>query len=419
MKAFPKRKIPGMIAALLIGWLACEAVAFSAGLAQADITATRRSLETELAPLIGPKDAVMVEAEDGIVLARINADRPLVPASVLKILTALAALEKSGEGYRFHTDFMIDEKNNLKIKGYGDPMLVSERLTVIAKKLATKKRQIQDIILDDTFFQQPLTIPGRHATYQPYSAPNGALCVNFNTVAFSRQRGLWVSGEPQTPLLPLAIPKIEASGATSGRITLAADNGEALRYTGQMFRYFFNQAGIQTQGTISRGAVSHASDRLLWRYSSSDNLGEIAEALLAYSNNFIANQLLLVMGAHSLGPPATLAKGLEVLRTYYEKDLGISTGMLVEASGISRSNRLTADAVMKILERFDPYHALLRYDGRQYYKTGHLSGIRTRAGYIVDHSGRRVRFAILLNTRGKTTDIPLKIIEEHLVPRSS
>jgi len=70
--------------------------------------------------------------------------------------------------------------------------------------------------------------------------------------------------------------------------------------------------------------------------------------------------------------------------------------------------------MITILNRFKPYHTLLRHKGRQFYKTGHLNGIRTRAGYLIDRNGKRCPFAVLVNTPGKTTRKIMQVMEKHL-----
>ena len=128
----------------------------------------------------------------------------------------------------------------------------------------------------------------------------------------------------------------------------------------------------------------------------------------------MANQILLVMGAEVLGPPASIEKGLQVLRNYFREALKIKSGRIVEASGISRQNRITARAMLTILQHYEPYHELMRRQGRQFYKTGHLKGIRTRAGFLASTHGGFYRFVIIINTAGKTTDGIMQVIERHL-----
>jgi serine-type D-Ala-D-Ala carboxypeptidase/endopeptidase (penicillin-binding protein 4) len=371
-------------------------------------------LQAKIAPMVGHRDSVLVETAAGRKLVELHADKERIPASILKILTSLAAIETLGADYSFKTEFFIDPENNLKIKGYGDPLLVSERLAVITARLAAQVDTVRNIILDDTYFSQPIRIPGRGSSLEPYDAPNGALCVNFNTVAFTRRNGRWVSDEPQTPLLPSVIPLIEASGLTSGRITLAAGRDEALDYTGAMFRYFLNRSGTTVQGTTLQGRVLPVQDRKIWQYQSEVDLAQAVSRLLEYSNNFIANQILLIMGAETKGPPASMDKGLAVLRTYSHDTLKLRKVKIVEASGISRQNRISARAMMTVLNRFYPYHALMRKQNRQYYKTGHLKGIRSRAGYIASKDGSLYRFVVILNTPGKSTRRIMKALEKEL-----
>lgn len=372
------------------------------------------SLLKKISPLVGPRDSVMVSAPDGAMLVSIHPDKVLVPASILKILTSLAAMETLGQAFRFRTEFYTDQTNNLIIKGYGDPLLISERLNDIGSHLATMLSGVQNIVLDDSYFAQPIRIPGRGISSEPYDAPNGALCVNFNTVAFTRDNGRWVTDEPQTPLLPSVIPKIEASGMSTGRITLVASQIEALEYTGALFKYFLNRSGVTVMGSIERGRVNQRLDRMVWQYQSASNLSQTVAKLLEFSNNFIANQILLVLGAEIEGPPASVDKGLTVLKRYYHQTLGIKSGKIVEASGISRHNRITAAAMMEIMMRFSPHHELMRQNDRQYYKTGHLKEIRTRAGYIKSQDGGLYGFVVMLNTPGKSTHQIMRVIEKEL-----
>lgn len=356
----------------------------------------------------------MIAAPDGQILVAVHEDQLLVPASILKVLTALAALHYLGADHRYATEFYLTPRGDLGIKGYGDPLLVSERLEIIAQYLAGQIRQVRSLILDDSYFDHPIVIPGRSRSNEPYDAPNGALCVNFNTVFFKRQNGQWISAEPQTPLLPSIIAKIEASGLTTGRINLAADRKESLHYTGELFSYFFARAGITIQEKSRPGTVDVEKDRLVWRYRSAEPLTRVIADLMAFSNNFIANQLLLTMGAHREGAPATVDKGMRALHRYYHEVLGIQTGQLVEASGISRRNRISARTMMLILETFAPYYQLMRHEGRQWYKTGTLNGIHTRVGFLEAAEGERYRFVVMINTPGKTTDRVMGVLEREL-----
>ena len=121
--------------------------------------------------LIGKNDAVLVTDNLGRSILSRHADQPLIPASTLKILTSLVAIHHLGLGYRFPIEFYTDGQYNLKIKGFGDPLLVSEEVADIAGELAGRLENINDIILDDSYFAQPLVIPGVSSSAEPYDAP--------------------------------------------------------------------------------------------------------------------------------------------------------------------------------------------------------------------------------------------------------
>lgn len=112
----------------------------------------------------------------------------MVPASTMKILTALAAIRHWGLAHRFHTDFYLGKDGRLWVRGYGDPYLVSEELDRIVAALRTRGvRKIAGIGLDDSYFDPALTISGRSASNNPYDAPVTALAANFNTVNIVNQ----------------------------------------------------------------------------------------------------------------------------------------------------------------------------------------------------------------------------------------
>jgi len=266
--------------------------------------------------------------------------------------------------------------------------------------------------MDDSYFNQPIRIPGIEPSFEPYDAPNGALSVNFNTIYFKRNGGTYISAEPQTPLLPFVMGRVKAASVEKGRIILSQDNDETVRYAGLLFSYFFQKAGIASSGRVRKGRVDPSKDRLIYRYISPFKLEQIISKLLEYSNNFIANQLLLTAGASFISPPCTLEKGVQAARVYAQKILKVSNFHFAEGSGISRENRLSARCMDRILDEFTPLRNLLPRDGRVLFKTGTLSGISTRAGYLEAESGELYRYVVLVNTRDKRAETLLtRLIE--------
>ena len=148
---------------------------------------------SEMAALLGDRDAAMVAAPDRTVLFSHNPEAVRIPASTIKLFTALAAFHYLTADFRFTTEIFMDNHANLKIKGNGDPLLISEVVSDIAVTLADEQdaasHRLNNLYLDNTFFTAPIAIPGVSGSTEPYDAPIGALCVNFNTVNFRSVEG--------------------------------------------------------------------------------------------------------------------------------------------------------------------------------------------------------------------------------------
>ncbi|MGD2270064.1 MAG: D-alanyl-D-alanine carboxypeptidase [Desulfobacterales bacterium] len=366
--------------------------------------------------LIGSSDALIVTDPRGSAIYAKNADKKLVPASTLKIFTALVALHYLGLDYRFTTEFYLDQNKNLKIKGYGDPLLISEVVAEIATTLSTRLKQVNDIVLDDSYFSEPLTIPGISSSSEPYDAPNGALCVNFNTVNFKKVNGTYISAEPQTPLLPFALERIKTADSKAGRIVFSHDMDMCTLYAGHLFRYFLKKKGIQTGSRIRLGRIRKKNDSLIYTYSSRFSLEDIIAGLLEHSNNYTTNQLLIAAGVQAYGPPGTLSKGVQAAKAYAADLLQLNNLNITEGSGISRENKVTAEELHKILGVFAPYRYLLRHEGNEFYKTGTLCGISSRAGYIENPDGSFYRYVVIINTPEKSTGPIMKKLRLAIEP---
>jgi D-alanyl-D-alanine carboxypeptidase/D-alanyl-D-alanine-endopeptidase (penicillin-binding protein 4) len=360
----------------------------------------------DISALIGSKDSIAVADPQGQILFAKNENAKLIPASILKLFTALVAQHYLGPEYRFATEFYLDSGANLKIKGYGDPLLISEVVAEISRNLAAKlntSQKLNDLVLDSSYFDQPLTIPGITSSSEPYDAPNGALCVNFNTVYFKNTENGYVSAEAQTPLLPFAMRKIKASKMDQGRIVFSHEDHEITLYAGELFQYFFEKNGIDFDGKVLIGKVNKNNDHLILRHVSRYSVKQIISKMLEYSNNFTTNQLFITAGIKAFSPPGTLNKGVSAALTYAVDVLKLEGMTIFEGSGISRSNRVSATHMIKILNNFASHHYLMRRQNNDFYKTGTLSGINTRAGYIRNKNGQLFRYVVIINTPGKST----------------
>ncbi len=363
---------------------------------------------------ITSKDALLIADHNGRVLYKKNEAIKFIPASTLKLLTALSAIHSLGPSYKYLTEFYMDSGQNLKIKGYGDPLLISEVWKEIADELKNNIKEFNDLILDDTYFSRQINIPGRNNSTNPYDAPVGALCANFNTVFFDRDKqGRIIPAEPQTPIIPFARKKIRALGLKKGRYTFSHDPHDAARYAGELLLHFLKQKNVQSHGKIRPGMVK-PEDRLILAYRSRFTLEQTLMKMLEFSSNFMANQVLVSTGAHIYGPPGTLNKGIRMMTGYAREELYLKNIIIVEGSGLSRENRLSALDMLTILRRFEPFRHLLTKKDNMFFKTGSLKGISTRVGYIEGTRRGTIAFVIFLNRSGPDIDRLMECIRHSI-----
>ena len=349
---------------------------------------------------LAPSGLVLVLDAEGKELVAQNADQPFVPASVTKIVTAWLAMEVLGRDYRFQTTFYLDSARVLYVRGGGDPFLISEELALLAPQLvaAVGKESLTGMVIDTSYYPSDLRIPGVEDTNESYDALNSALAVNFNTINAVRRGNKIESAEKQTPITPLATSQFRARGPKGrGRISLSQDPAVSVQYAGELLAAFIARAGGKLQGQISIGPVP-AGLAPVYVHRQSRALSEVLAGMLRGSNNYMANQVFLEIGAQRRGGPVSLEKSLEIAREILAAHDLAAAIQLEEGSGISHGNRFTARGLAKVLTLFAPHAALLVGSKKAAYKTGTLEGVRTLAGYANTANHGRVRFVIALKS---------------------
>lgn len=337
------------------------------------------------------------------VLHKYKEQELFIPASTLKILTCLVGLENLGREYRFETHFFVDQKNNLFIKGYGDPLLTSEVIVKIGHTLAGMGiTQLAAVYLDESTFALNGEMASEENSANPYDAPNGALAVNFNALPVQIARDWSItSGEPQTPVIPIMTEAAEqlAPGTHRINVNTLSQQGQitpALRYTGELFVVLFRQAGISVPGYNAAAVPQQLQP--IYIHRSEKSLEEIVRSCLKNSNNFIANQIFLACGAKLYGLPASWEKSRQAFALFTEKVLHLGPDKIIvqEGSGLSRKNRVSPAALLTILDIFKPYSTLLKRQNNIPLKSGTMKDVYCYAGYF-PKGNNLIPFAILLN----------------------
>ena len=360
-------------------------------------------------------NALAVADPDGRILDACNPDQPLLPASILKIATALIALQVLGPDFRFHTELYLDPEQNLYLRGFGDPMLVAEEVALILDRLRELGvARINGIFVDNSSYGLESQVPGRGGSDNPYDAPVSATAVNFNSVALRVGPGREItSAEPQTPTLPLMREMAKGRPPGKYRLNICPDPCSAEERSGRLATELFRalQRAREIPGDGPQGLRQTPADAtLILSHRNSRPLAEVLVSFLEHSNNFVANQVFLACGAVRYGYPATWDKarraGEEVLAALLGIE-GAAQVRMVEGSGLSRDNRVSARAMLQVLREFAPHAALLQDQDGVRLKSGTMQGVHNYAGYLP--GGRP--FVILENQAANSRDRRLKRLQ--------
>ena len=254
---------------------------------------------------------VALDLRTGNVVFARHPDLALEPASNEKLTVTYAALRDLGASYRFKTDALVSG-GNLYLKGFGDPTLTTARLDRLAAQVAAGGvTHVGRLFADETWFDRRRTAPGWKASFLIEECP---------------PLSALVADRAQYEHHVALSPAIAAAGT---------------------FRKLLRKHGVTT-GPVGLGRAP----------ASSTEVGEVLSAPLAAvvkamdrdSDNFRAEMLLKELGAMERGH-GTTAAGAAVVRTDLATDgVPLAGVSIVDGSGLSELDRLTASAVGSLLE---------------------------------------------------------------------
>lgn len=394
----------------------------------------------------------------------VNANKNLVPASLTKIVTAIAVFENFPKNYQFVTELKSETKvkngvlnGNLYLVGSGDPTLVTERLWQLIHEL--KRLNIQkitgDLIYDSTVFDEVKFSPTRTTNnHRAYSAPVSGLSLNWNSL-FIRIFGTESGQRPRVYIDPPdASIRLTNRAMTGTRMSLAVDRNSTNEYdsvlvTGnirpdeefgvyrshtQPSRRTANQAmnllnlyGVQVEGSIKAGKTPGSTQTLA--KIESVGIDEINKMMMKFSNNFISEMLTKKLDELVNQKQGTLEGGLKIIEKTV-KDFSTKSFVLKNPAGLTTENKMSSGFITDILMRAmskTEYNAeflatfprsgidgtlkkrLTRLPGKVRAKTGLLNGVVGLAGYIESNSGQEYAFSLIYNgpmqKQGRATDM--------------
>ncbi|MEY3253722.1 MAG: hypothetical protein RL227_2695 [Pseudomonadota bacterium] len=351
-----------------------------------------------------------------------RADEPMNPASVMKLPTTLAALDRLGPAFTWATPMWLTGplkdgvlEGDLVIQGRGDPKLVVERLWLALRKLRQMGlREIRgDIVLDSRAFAVPDTDPGEFdgERLRPYNAQSAALLLNFRSSIYSfvpdAAAGVarvtvdtplvQTEIERSVPLAPAGTPcgdwraNLKASfeprrtrfagsyAAACGELFWPVADAQPASYDARLLGGLWQEIGGTLAGRVREGsAPADTAPTLELR---SPSLAEVVRDINKFSNNVMAQQLLLTLALQAAPTRvATPEAARELLGAWLAERTGALDAAVVidNGSGLSRRSRLSA---------WRPAHL----------KTGSLREVMAVAGYVLSDSGRRYVLVAVVN----------------------
>lgn len=385
-----------------------------------------------------------------------NAAAPFNPASVMKVVTTLAALDSFGPDHTFKTHVLIDGaitdgilNGNLIIQGGGDPALNLEHFQTLLHEIRARGiREINgDVILDNRLFAIDSADAGAFDSepLKPYNAEPAALLVNYNVLPLRLMpmtSRIDVQLDPPGLSVDSEISADPVGGCADWQDGLTfSREGDRLKLAGQfqtacgdrilwlnlmppaataatVFGAGWIEQGGVLAGQVRQGETPASATPLL--DFDSPPLAEIVRGTNKFSNNVMAKMLFLDLGAARFGAPATWNKGQRAIHTWLkEKGLNLPELVVENGSGLSRTERISAASMAHLLvwaARQPLYYEFAAslpalglegtqrhrlkdspLAGRAWLKSGSLDGVHNLAGYVLDADGRRKAVVLFIN----------------------
>lgn len=376
------------------GFTALLAIAPSAAIAELPVELSRALLEANI-----PDTQVGIlvrEIGNPVPLLAHGEQREFNPASLMKLVTTLAAMDSLGPAHEFKTRVLTDGglvdgvlRGNLIFEGGGDPALTLERFWLLLRELRERGvREIDGDVIADPRYYQLAPIPDAagfdQAPLRPYNAQPSAMLVNFNTLNLRLSvlaNGLSARIEPTPDATMLAVvdeAKISDGACNGWRDKLSLEiTDNTLHLSGS----YPLACGEQTvplnllppEATLavifnalwkSLGGVLHgkfklaetdageqaAPPRLLLEFASPP-MAQLTRDINKNSNNVMAKMLYLNLGAARYGAPATWEKAERAVRAWAnERGIEMPELVLENGSGLSRIERISAASLARLLD---------------------------------------------------------------------
>jgi len=405
----------------------------------------------------------IVKADSAETIYKYNANKPLIPASNMKVVASAAALKILGPKYEYKTTVGLCG-NTLVVIGSGDPLL-GDKLTDkkynrkhlwilddITEKLKQKGlTAINNIIVDSTIFDDQLVHPNwpKDQLNRHYACEVSGLNFNGNCVEITAnniKNKILLTVEPPTDYVKIKnkVRPIKKGKSAIGAYRNQTPNhliikGKCKKQAGpfktaiQRPPAFFGfllaeklaKAGIETKGQLIEKSIDpdcKFKKLAVYKTSIIDCLNRCNKDSFALA----AEALLKTIAAKNTKKTnASWEKARQIIHQYLQKlNIDRSQFYIDDARGLSRKNKLSANTITAVLLNtyknknwqifknslavaatdgtIKKFFKEKRYRGKVFGKTGYISTVKTFSGLCSTKNGDYI-FAILANNaNGKT-----------------
>ena len=353
----------------------------------------------------------IVDLENNQTIVTHNSTLPLIPASIMKSITIAALLNSSGPDWCYHTHIYTDGPNdlgylrgNIIIEGAGDPTINSE-----------KEPYTEDIITEII----------NALNYQRINRIEGNIIIDENNFSGASHPESWVKEDKA---------KYYGTGSHAFNFNDNAKGDFSVSNPSKNFIELL-ESQLEANGIIiEKNAIPEGRRIQIYDHVSAP-IDEIMRSCMMRSDNMFAESMLRTYGKIEGGDGSTPQAVAKEKELWMKLDLPMEGMQIVDGSGLSRSNRVTADFMAELLKTMstNPHYAsffplagqegtLRKFlketplDSYVAMKTGSMRGIQCYAGYKLDDDYKPTHvIVIIMNNINKNRDIAVKSAENLLL----
>ncbi|MEV7418137.1 D-alanyl-D-alanine carboxypeptidase/D-alanyl-D-alanine-endopeptidase [Streptomyces sp. NPDC089919] len=406
-------RAPGVLAALAAGTGA-------GGVRPAAGGALGRALAPLMAdPALGAlRSGCILDVATGTPLFAADADRPMTPASTVKIATALAVLSARGPDHRIETRVLADPgAGRITLVGAGDPTLTAGTPVGAGRPYEEPAGRAGPAARGGVPTGGSLVELADETAAALKAAGKAAVTLGYDASLYSGTavHPIGPGNDNIAPVTALMTDEGRRDGSYSGTATRSEDPAGD---TARSFAALLGKRGIKVAPEVSAGRPAPKAAPVA--ATSSAPLGLLVERMLTESDNDLA-EALARQTALAERPTADFGTAERAV-TGRLKALGVDLrgARFADGSGLSRDDKVSARLLAALLARAaDPARPDLRpvltglpvagfsgtlkarntggspAAGLLRAKTGTLNGVNALAGTVVDPSGRLLAFAFL------------------------